>query len=55
MPQAQEQMKQKSIMAHVAAIQNGVSLSNGEGLMYEWNDETDEPEETERYEGSLVA
>ena len=42
-------------MAHVAAIQNGISLSDGHGLLYEWNDETGEAYATGEYEGSSVA
>ena len=38
-PQAIESMKQRSLQAQAAAIQNAISLSNGEGLQYEWDED----------------
>ena len=48
-----ESMRQASLMAQVAAFQNGISLSEGKGLMYEWDEGASKVYATEPYEGSL--
>ena len=48
-------MRQASLMAQVAAIQNGLSLSEGNGLQYEWDENTSQVYTTDPYEGSPKA
>ena len=45
-------MKQRSLQAQTAAIQNAISLSNGEGLQYEWDEDASTVYPTDPYEGS---
>ena len=50
--QAKGVMQQKSILAHAAAIQNGVWLASGEGLSFDYDERNDRLLEIDRYEGS---
>ena len=50
--QALESMKQRALGAQAAAIQNAISLSNGEGLQYEWDEDSSTVFRTDPYEGS---
>ena len=54
-PQAIASMRQSSLQSEVAAIQNGISLANGNGLTHEWDESTSEVYLTEPYEGSRKA
>ena len=51
-PEALSALRQRSLYSEAAAIQDAISLANGEGLLYEWDDESDQPIATEPYGGS---
>ena len=50
-----DQYKRDSLESHAAAIQNAIDLSNGQGLMYEWDNQNQVAVPTDPYEGTPVS
>ena len=54
-PQFLDKYERDSLESHAAAIQNGIDLSEGHGLQFEWDEQNNVAVPSDAYEGSPVA